>query len=333
LLREPKVRPVGEMDGPRETQAVKNSPFSARWMAIAAAIAVAFGGAYGGFEYMRWVRDADARREAATATAQRLAALDAERQLRDAAQRQEKIEADLRRREAATGDAADIERQRKEEAERVDAGEKTKQQSTQCERAQRLHLKGLQAIEEGDIYSAREFFRIGADAGLPQSATALAGTYDPAELPKLKVVGVEPDAKAAQRWYDKAQALRTDGPLSSCAKVELQASPSPKADLTQFRAAYISGDGLAYVVIKDEKGDRIFRYGDESRLAARLGTRGYTLFTCNEPLVLSPVKEEDAAMFLKATVVMRDNSQFADLDAKYVAMCNNSLVKSAIPKN
>jgi len=298
-------------------------------MAIAAAIAVAFGGAYGGFEYMRWVRDADARREAAIATAQRLAALDAERQRRDAAHRQEKIEADLRRRESATEDAA-VARRRKEEGERVDAGEKAQQQ---CERAQRLHLKGLQAIENGDIYLAREFFRIGADAGFPPSATALAGTYDPDELTKLKVVGVEPDAKAAQRWYEKAQELRTDGPLSSCAKVEVQASPSPKGDLTQFRAAYISGDGLAYVVIADEKGDRIFRYGDDSRLAARLGTRGYTLFTCNEPLVLSPVKEEDVAMLIKATVVKREDSQFADLDAKYVAMCNNPLVKSAIPKN
>ncbi len=40
-------------------------------------------------------------------------------------------------------------------------------------------------------------------------------------------------------------------------------------DLAQFRAAYTSGDGLAYVVINDEKGDHIYRYGDASRLAAK----------------------------------------------------------------
>lgn len=33
----------------------------------------------------------------------------------------------------------------------------------------------------------------GAYAGLPQSASALGGTYDVAELAKLKVIGVEPD--------------------------------------------------------------------------------------------------------------------------------------------
>jgi len=110
-------------------------------------------------------------------------------------------------------------------------------------------------------------------------------------------------------------------------------SPSPDADLTEFRAAYTSGDGLAYVVIKDAKGERIFRYGDESRLAAKLGARGYTLFTCNEPWTLSPLKEEDVAILLKATVVKRGDSQFADLDTKYLAMCNNPIVKSAIPKN
>jgi hypothetical protein len=309
MLDEAKPRPGREIEHAL-TQSIQSSPFSARWLAIAAALAVAFGGAYGGIEFMRWessvrskdaAREADTRKETAAAIAQRLAELDAERERRNAAQRQRENEADLRRKEAASSEAAEIERRRKEEMERIEAGENAKQQSgAQCERGLRFHLRGLQAIEVGDIYSARQFFKLGADEGLPQSAAALGGTYDPAELAKLNVVGLEPDAKTAQAWYEKARVLRAIGPLRGCEKVVL---PSPDADLTEFRAAYTSGDGLAYMVIKDEKGERIFRYGDESRLAAKLGTRGYTLFTCNEPWTLSPQKEEDAAILLKATVV------------------------------
>jgi serine/threonine protein kinase len=343
MLREAKPQPRREIEHARGTQSIQSSPFSTRWLAIAAALAVVFGVAYGGFEFMRWepsgrskdaAREADTRKETAVAIAQRLAELDAERERRNAPQRERETEADLRRREAAS-EAAEIERRRREDMERIEAGESAKQEAgTQCERALRLHLRGLQAIEVGDIYTARQFFKLGADAGLPQSAAALGATYDPAELAKLKVVGPAPDAKNADVWYEKARVLRATGPLRGCEKVEMRASPSsPDADLTEFRRAYTSGDGLAYVVIKDEKGERIFRYGDESRLAAKLGTRGYTLFTCNEPWTLSPQKEEDVTILLKARVVRRSDSQFADLDAKYLAMCNNPLVKSAIPKN
>ncbi|HEY7551935.1 MAG TPA: hypothetical protein VH913_20725, partial [Hyphomicrobiaceae bacterium] len=55
--------------------------------------------------------------------------------------------------------------------------------------------------------------------------------------------------------------------------------------LEQFRAAYESGTGLAYVVIADEKGERVYRYGDASREAARKDKRGFMLFTCAAPHV------------------------------------------------
>src|SRR5262249_56083148 len=61
--------------------------------------------------------------------------------------------------------------------------------------------------------------------------------------------------------------------------------PAADPDLAQFRQAYTSGSGLAYVVIKDDKGDRVYRYGDASRQAAQKDTRGYMLFTCNSPPV------------------------------------------------
>jgi hypothetical protein len=108
-----------------------------------------------------------------------------------------------------------------------------------------------------------------------------------------------------------------------------QAAPDP--DLAQFRAAYTSGDGLAYVVIKDEKGERIYRYGDASRLTAKKDTRGYMLFTCNAPHVFVPQQPEDKAALSNATVVKVGDPRFAELDAKYLSGCHNPLVKSAIP--
>jgi hypothetical protein len=109
-----------------------------------------------------------------------------------------------------------------------------------------------------------------------------------------------------------------------------QAAPDP--DLAKFRAEYTSGDGLAYVVIRDDKGERIYRYGDASRLTAKRDTRGYMLFTCASPHVFVPQKPEDKAALLKAEVVKVGEPRFAELDAKYLSGCRNPLVKSAIPK-
>ena len=109
-----------------------------------------------------------------------------------------------------------------------------------------------------------------------------------------------------------------------------QAAVDP--DLAQFRAAYTSGDGLAYVVINDQKGDHIYRYGDASRLAAKKSPRGYMVFTCNAPRVLIPQRPEDKATLSKATVVKPGDPRFAELDGKYLAGCRNPLVKSAIPR-
>ena len=61
--------------------------------------------------------------------------------------------------------------------------------------------------------------------------------------------------------------------------------PAADPDLAPFRQAYTSGSGLSYVVVKDDKGERIYRYGDASRQAAQKDTRGFMLFTCNSPHV------------------------------------------------
>jgi len=66
------------------------------------------------------------------------------------------------------------------------------------------------------------------------------------------------------------------------------AQQSADADLARFRSQYISGEGLAYVVINDAKGEHLYRYGDASRLTAKKDTRGYMLFTCTAPHVFLP---------------------------------------------
>ena len=109
--------------------------------------------------------------------------------------------------------------------------------------------------------------------------------------------------------------------------------PAVDPDLAQFRAAYTSGDGLAYVVINDDKGERIYRYGDASRLTAKKDTRGYMLFTCAAPHVFLPQKPEDKEALRKAEVVKAGDPRFAELDGKYVSNCRNPFVKSAIPKS
>ena len=108
--------------------------------------------------------------------------------------------------------------------------------------------------------------------------------------------------------------------------------PKPDPDLAQFRQAYTAGKGISYVVINDEKGERVYRYGDASRETAKKDLRGYVLFTCNSPHVFVVQNPPDKAALLKAKVVQAAEPSFAGLDKKYVSSCRNPLVKSAVPK-
>jgi len=110
------------------------------------------------------------------------------------------------------------------------------------------------------------------------------------------------------------------------------AQQSAEADLERFRSQYISGEGLAYVVISDAKGEHLYRYGDASRLTAKKDARGYMLFTCTAPHVFLLQKPEDKAALEQAQVVRPSDPRFAELDGKYLAGCKNPFVKSAIPK-
>jgi TPR repeat protein len=79
------------------------------------------------------------------------------------------------------------------------------------ERALRLMKKGDALLEDGDVSAARLFFERAADAGLAEAAMALAATYDKAEIERLKLRGILPDAKEARRWYDRARLLGASG--------------------------------------------------------------------------------------------------------------------------
>jgi hypothetical protein len=109
-------------------------------------------------------------------------------------------------------------------------------------------------------------------------------------------------------------------------------APVVDPDLAQFRQAYTSGSGLSYVVIKNDTGEKVYRYGDASRQAANKDTRGYMLFTCNSPHVFVVQSPPDKAALVNAKVVKVGEPEFADLDGKYLAGCKNPLVKSALPK-
>ena len=81
------------------------------------------------------------------------------------------------------------------------------QSSPERDRALGLHAKGKELLSQGNIQPARALFRRAAEAGLAESALALAGTYDPHELSRLKVVGLQPDVAMARQWYAKASEL------------------------------------------------------------------------------------------------------------------------------
>jgi TPR repeat protein len=193
--------------------------------------------------------------------------------------------------------------------------------------AQRYHSMGMEQLQHGDVAGARLLFELAAKTGSKESMRALAGTYDPAQLAKFNVVGTQPNVREARKWYEKA------GDLGAIAAMETYLSASAErekiaADLASFRAAYTSGEGLAYVVFNKETGEEVYRYGDVSRSKTKGDPQAFTLFTCDTPHVFTTQKAEDISRLLKATVVNPGDRRFAELKAKYLAACTDSPSKS-----
>lgn len=67
---------------------------------------------------------------------------------------------------------------------------------------------GAELMANGDIAAARMMFQRAAEAGEAVAAYALAETYDPLVLKKLRTRGaIAPDIARAQHWYEKAREL------------------------------------------------------------------------------------------------------------------------------
>jgi TPR repeat protein len=78
---------------------------------------------------------------------------------------------------------------------------------TERERAERLVARGERDLADGNVALARQFFLHAAKAGLARGAFLLATTYDPRELARLAVFGVQPNVALARQWYERAREL------------------------------------------------------------------------------------------------------------------------------
>ena len=67
--------------------------------------------------------------------------------------------------------------------------------------------RGEREIEQGNVAVARQFFLRAAQLGLARGALLLAATYDPRELARWGVQGVQPNLAEARKWYERAREL------------------------------------------------------------------------------------------------------------------------------
>ena len=85
----------------------------------------------------------------------------------------------------------------------------------QRQRAIRFVERGNTFLNEGNINTARLFFRRAANMGWADAAMALAATYDPDELANLGIVGAPANIAEARRWYERAKELGAPGAEAS----------------------------------------------------------------------------------------------------------------------
>ncbi len=75
------------------------------------------------------------------------------------------------------------------------------------EAGERLIVRGERETEQGNIAVARQFYLRAAQMGLARGAMLLAATYDPRELTRSGVQGVQPNLAEARKWYERAREL------------------------------------------------------------------------------------------------------------------------------
>jgi hypothetical protein len=74
-------------------------------------------------------------------------------------------------------------------------------------RVERLLARGLDYLAAGNVAAARDFFERATEIGSAAAALRLAATYDPVELPRLKIHSVAADRALARKWYERAKEL------------------------------------------------------------------------------------------------------------------------------
>jgi hypothetical protein len=75
------------------------------------------------------------------------------------------------------------------------------------EAGERLIARGERESEQGSIAVARQFYLRAAQMGLARAAMLLAATYDPRELTRSGVQGLQPNLAEARKWYERAREL------------------------------------------------------------------------------------------------------------------------------
>lgn len=75
------------------------------------------------------------------------------------------------------------------------------------EKAEKMLERGERELADGNVAIARQFFLRTATVGHARGAMLLATTYDPRELARLGVFGVQPNSAMARKWYERAREL------------------------------------------------------------------------------------------------------------------------------
>jgi hypothetical protein len=87
-----------------------------------------------------------------------------------------------------------------------------------------LMKRAQDALQNGDIASARLILRRAASAGNGQAALTLGATYDPAFLAKRGVLGLASDPAQARTWYERAAQLGVEEAVSRLERISQSAA-------------------------------------------------------------------------------------------------------------
>lgn len=92
---------------------------------------------------------------------------------------------------------------------------------------EKLLARGTSFLEDGDLVSARSFFKLAAGRGSGDAAMLVGMTYDPAYLEVANVVGLRPNPEQATAWYLKAIEMDNEEAESRLRTLKLRLGERP----------------------------------------------------------------------------------------------------------